>query len=282
MAAVDLDRQAIERKDFPISRRGYDTAVVDAHLQALAREFEALKRDAGGAGESPLASAAGSQVQSIIQAAEKAAAEIERQALEDGRAAREQAERDAERTREDAIDTARAHVAAVSKAASTLLERVRSMDGEVGALLESLRAGSGRLSSDLAAVESGMSDLYDASAGRAVTSQPADEPATGESRAPATPAGKATAEASSVQERQAPSPQSPPMPPPAAAAAGPTAAGSTAAEPASTDIDGARLVALNMALNGESRADTERYLAENFQLADRDKLVEEVYAAIEG
>ena len=273
MAAVDLDRQAIERKDFPISRRGYDTAVVDAHLQALAREFEALKRDAGGAGESPLASAAGSQVQSIIQAAEKAAAEIERQALEDGRAAREQAERDAERTREDAIDTARAHVAAVSKAASTLLERVRSMDGEVGALLESLRAGSGRLSSDLAAVESGMSDLYDASAG---------EPATGESRAPATPAGKATAEASSVQERQAPSPQSPPTPPPAAAAAGPTAAGSTAAEPASTDIDGARLVALNMALNGESRADTERYLAENFQLADRDKLVEEVYAAIEG
>ena len=97
MAAVDLDRQAIERKDFPISRRGYDTAVVDAHLQALAREFEALKRDAGGAGESPLASAAGSQVQSIIQAAEKAAAEIERQALEDGRAAREQAEREAER-----------------------------------------------------------------------------------------------------------------------------------------------------------------------------------------
>jgi hypothetical protein len=37
-----------------------------------------------------------------------------------------------------------------------------------------------------------------------------------------------------------------------------------------------------MALNGESRADTERYLAENFQLADRGKLVEEVYAAIEG
>jgi hypothetical protein len=47
------------------------------------------------------------------------------------------------------------------------------------------------------------------------------------------------------------------------------------------DIDGARLVALNMALNGESRADTERYLAEHFQLAERQKLVEEVYAAID-
>jgi len=36
-----------------------------------------------------------------------------------------------------------------------------------------------------------------------------------------------------------------------------------------------------MALNGESRADTERYLAENFQLPDRLKLIDEVYAAIE-
>ena len=36
-----------------------------------------------------------------------------------------------------------------------------------------------------------------------------------------------------------------------------------------------------MALNGDSRADTERYLAENFELSDRGKLVDEVYAAIE-
>ena len=48
------------------------------------------------------------------------------------------------------------------------------------------------------------------------------------------------------------------------------------------DLDGARLVALNMALNGESRAETERYLAENFELPDRLKLIDEVYAAVEG
>ena len=48
------------------------------------------------------------------------------------------------------------------------------------------------------------------------------------------------------------------------------------------DLDGARLIALNMALNGESRAATERYLAENYQLPDRLKLIDEVYAAIEG
>ena len=51
---------------------------------------------------------------------------------------------------------------------------------------------------------------------------------------------------------------------------------------ANGDLDGARLIALNMALNGESRADADRYLAENFQLADRQKLIDEVYAAIEG
>ena len=34
---MELDRQTIERRDFPIARRGYDPAAVDAHLQALAR-----------------------------------------------------------------------------------------------------------------------------------------------------------------------------------------------------------------------------------------------------
>ena len=48
------------------------------------------------------------------------------------------------------------------------------------------------------------------------------------------------------------------------------------------DLDGARLIALNMALNGESRADTERYLADNFELPDRLKLIDEVYSAVEG
>ena len=48
------------------------------------------------------------------------------------------------------------------------------------------------------------------------------------------------------------------------------------------DLDSARLVALNMALNGDSREDTERYLADNYNLADQRKLVDEVYAAVEG
>jgi hypothetical protein len=48
------------------------------------------------------------------------------------------------------------------------------------------------------------------------------------------------------------------------------------------DVEGARLIALNMALNGEPREDADRYLAENFDLTDRSALLDEVYASVEG
>jgi hypothetical protein len=48
------------------------------------------------------------------------------------------------------------------------------------------------------------------------------------------------------------------------------------------DIEGARLIALNMALNGQSRAETDRYLAENFDLSNRSALLDEVYATVDG
>ncbi len=268
MPAVDLDRQAVERKDFPIGRRGYDPNAVDAHLRALAAEFEELQRAAvtGGADIS-LASTAGSQVQSILEAAETAAAEIERHALESARQVREAADSDAERTREQAVLKARAHVAGVAQVAASLLERVGSMDGEVNALVESLRAGAGRLAGDLSAVEAGMAELYDAASGRAAAQEP--EPA-------------AVSFDTELDEAiAAPAPIAPPQPAPPPLQEQPAPAPAPA-DAAAGDLDGARLIALNMALNGESRADTERYLAENFQLPDRLQLIDEVYAAIEG
>src|SRR5271156_6739591 len=116
MPAVDFDRQAIERRDFPIGRRGYDPSAVDAHLRALAEEFDELQRTAitGGADVS-VASTAGTQVHSILQAAETAAAEIERHALENARQGREDADRDADRTREEALERARQQVSAVAQ-----------------------------------------------------------------------------------------------------------------------------------------------------------------------
>jgi hypothetical protein len=51
--------------------------------------------------------------------------------------------------------------------------------------------------------------------------------------------------------------------------------------PPSDDTEGARLIALNMALNGTPRDETARYLGENFQLPDRDGLLDEVYSSVE-
>jgi hypothetical protein len=48
------------------------------------------------------------------------------------------------------------------------------------------------------------------------------------------------------------------------------------------DVEGARLIALNMALNGQSRDETDRYLRDNFELPDRAALLDEVYATVEG
>ena len=244
------------------------------HLRALAEEFEELQRAAiSGGADVSVASTAGTQVQSILQAAETAAGEIERHALENARQVREDADRDADRTREEAVERARQHVAGVAQVAAKLLEHVGAMDGEVGALVESLRAGAGRLANDLSAVEKGMAELYDASSGRGVEGSESPPPA---------------------QRRPEPEPEPRQFEPEPRAfeselddalhsVPARVSGGSEADEEAGgSDLDGARLIALNMALNGESRADTERYLAENFQLPDRLKLIDEVYSAIEG
>jgi hypothetical protein len=80
-------------------------------------------------------------------------------------------------------------------------------------------------------------------------------------------------------------PTSVPSPEPSLPEAKPTLPAPQGADPGAGnggDLDSARLVALNMALNGESREQTETYLTENFRLTDQRKLVDEVYAAIEG
>jgi hypothetical protein len=302
---VDIDRQAIERRDFPIGRRGYDPAAVDAHLRALGAEFEELQRASSGAGAEPsLASTAATQVQSILTAAETAAADIERQALADASEAREQAGRDAERTREDALARARAHVAAVAQATAVLLERVSAMDGEVDALVESLRAGAGRLAGELASLGTNMGELYDAASGRAAPESaagpgdpPPPPPIASSALAPPPPAPPhLTSVASTAPAEQEPAEEELPVRPAPQAVRPepvivptPTPAPQPAPQPqeapapvdANGDLDSARLVALNMALNGEPRASADLYLSENFQLADRAKLIDEVYAAIE-
>jgi hypothetical protein len=300
---VDLDRQSIERRDFPIGRRGYEPAAVDAHLRTLAADVEELELSLTSRGHETLGSAAASQVQSILEAAETTAADIERQAAEESASTRQQADQDAQRTRSDAIARAQQHVQAVSQATAALLAKVESMDQEVGALVQSLRAGAGRLASDLRAVETNMGELYDAASGAGVGAgagegsgpaavdeggQKSDALAGAQAVPPAAPHAGARAVATNTHATNAHATNgsaeqsAPPAVPPAAAPAVPVPAVPAPSGSGDTDLDGARLIALNMALNGEPREQADRYLADNFDLPDRDKLLDEVYAAIEG
>jgi len=258
MGAVEMDSQAIERRDFPIVRRGYDPASVDAHLRALAAEVEELRQQAEGAGRDSLAAAAGAQVQGILEAAQASAQAIEAEAAEQAQRAREEATADARGTREQAVATAQERVTAVTAAAEALLGRVGEMDRETQALVESLRGGAGRLRVDLDALSGEMGALYDAAAARsgALAEAPAElvaEPAQPEV------AAAPYVEADTTSQN-----------------------GTAVTVPGAQDVEGARLVALNMALNGDSREDTGRYLAEHFDIAEPERLLDEVYAAIEG
>jgi hypothetical protein len=261
---VQLDRQSIEKRDFPIARRGYDPVTVDAHLRELASEVDELRHANSSRGTESLASSAGTQVQSILEAAEATAANIELKAVEDTREMREQAEDDAARTRDQALAQARAHIQGVSQATATLRQRIESMDQEVNALVERLGLGADRLLSDLESVEANIGDFYEAASGRAPV-VPASAPEYIPEHEPDEPPQRAAAPLVAQPEPIEREPEAP-----------------VSQEPETADLDGARLIALNMALNGDSREQTDRYLAENFQLSNRRQLLDEVYAAIEG
>ncbi len=156
-----LDRQSIEKKDFPIGRRGYDPDAVDSHLSALADEIDELKRSARRRSES-LAAAASEQVRSIVEAAETTAADIQRQAEDEARDIRAEASSEAESTREHATSEARDYVGKVSESTSGMLERIDAMENELNALIESLRTGSNRLTADLQLLEGNLAAVKNA------------------------------------------------------------------------------------------------------------------------
>ena len=272
----------------------------------MAEEVEGLRSSAGSRrGGQSLAGTAAAQVQAIVEAAEQSAASIEREAQDEAARIREDADRGAESTRSDAIAQSQEHVSKVRDSTSGMLARVDAMESELGALVESLRTGGNRLNADLALLEGNMGELYSASgdgggapSGGGQVAPPAQQPE--QSVAPEAAAtasgvpqagddevadeadelgyegaGEAAADAEAVSSGSGDLAQ-------ADDEAAPDAGDASGATPSDADdVEGARLVALNMALNGQSRDETERYLSENFELSDRGSLLDEVYATVE-
>jgi DivIVA domain-containing protein len=239
---VPLERQDIERRDFPVTRRGYDPEEVDAHLRRLADEMERLARSPRA--PETMASASSEQVRAIVAAAEATAAQITRQA-----------EEEADRARREASAQAGEPLARVSDAARAMLERLDAMEHEVADLLQNLRPRASRLAAELDALQAGAAELR-------APGRPAEPEA-------APPVVEEFADEVEVQEQPEAAPALASEPEPAAAVADDAA-----------DAEGARLIALNMALSGTPRSQADRYLAENFELDDRQRLLDDVYSRV--
>jgi DivIVA domain-containing protein len=268
---VALDRQSIEKKDFPLGRRGYDPEAVDAHLSALAVEIDEFKSSARRRTDT-LASSASDQVRAIVEAAENSANDITREAENEAREIRDEATSEAQATRDRAAEEAREYVGKVSGSTNSMLERLEAMEQELGGLIDSLRAGANRLTSDLQLLESNLSDV----SGALLPPRPQFEPEAGAGHEPG-PDGLPGYEPSSAGEE--------PIPEAAElheVAGEPEYAHDSESIAEGDDAEGARLIALNMALNGTPREETARYLSENFQLSDAGGLLDEVYASVEG
>ena len=277
-----LDRQSIEKKDFPVGRRGYEPAAVDAHLTAISEEVEELKRSARKRTES-LASGASEQVRAIIDAAENSAAEIHRQAEDDAREIRADANSAAKSARDRAATEAREYIDKVSAATNDLLARIDAMENELGSLFESLKAGAGRIDADLRLLDGNLGEVRQAVAPARFEPEPTAPAAVQAAAAAADehidPEVHDAAELYGVDAGELAAATA------VADAAPPTTGAPVHRDPAGgagEDVEGARLIALNMALDGTSRDETDRYLAENFKLSDRAALLDEVYESVNG
>jgi hypothetical protein len=124
---------------------------------------------------------------------------------------------------------------------------------ELSSLVDGLRTGANRLNADLQLLEGNFNGVRDSLGPRA---QFENEPSP-------SVAGPLTGDGAAAPHAEA--------------------AAETGPEPeVAADIEGVRLVALNMALNGTPRDETDRYLSENFQLDDRMTLLDEIYSSVQG
>jgi DivIVA domain-containing protein len=132
-----MDRDAIERRDFPVGRRGYDQTAVDAHLRQVADELEAMRGRAAAPARAPLSAGTSDQVRQILEAAERSAAQL----------------------REDAGREASDHVGRVGEAADAMLAQLDALERELGTLLGALRASGERLSEGLARLQAEVGEV---------------------------------------------------------------------------------------------------------------------------
>ena len=136
------------------------------------------------------------------------------------------------------------------------------LSGRADEIEQALQALADRVRDELSALKADLEELRAVGEGMS-----ADAPAAEPHPEPPPPAEESPTEETVVEEPAVEEPAVEEPATPASAGAG---------------HEGARVIALNMALNGASREETARYLAENFELDDPEALLDEVYAQVSG
>lgn len=157
---MDYEKDVI-RQDFPVTRRGYDTAAVDAYLERLSERLkEAASRD-----EAPVASSVSEQVAAIVGAAEKTAAEMHRKA-----------EEDTSRMLAQAAADSRAHVQRVEDSSKTLLSELTGLRERSQKLLDDLETNARMLADGLHSLREDVSTFRGEAAEDAQPTQSGEKP----------------------------------------------------------------------------------------------------------
>src|SRR4051794_26419434 len=253
---------------------------------------------------STIAAQAAEQVRGIVEAAERSASDIQEQAEGEAKRITDDATARARETRERADADAVDRVRKAEEATENMLQRANGVEGEIDRLLgemrsaapslvEHIRTGTPSLESELTSIraefESIREDRLEPIPPGGVTAENGDEPSTAEAEPEVVEAvEEAATDAPAVDEDEVEAPE--------AEAEVEVEEEETAVEEAEAEeapaesgggrsirgAEGARLIALNMALNGTPRDETARYLSQNFDLDDQDALLDEVYARVGG
>jgi hypothetical protein len=211
------------------------------------------------------AATAAEKVRAIVEAAERSAAELEDAARAEAARIRADAERDADVR----LGDARLVASRLADRAAELERQVAALRASVAALeadLQELRGVTSPPPAPTVAAE------VEPVAGPLAVGEPDDVDETIAEAEAAAARGPEVGEAAPDPDVGAPDP----------AAAEPEQAGGAEAPPAGGAAEGARVIALNMALGGTPREQTARYLAENFELEDPDALLDDVYSRAGG
>ena len=243
-----LDKRSIERQDFPVGRRGYERQAVDAHLSWLANQVASER--ASLAAEVEELKRAPVQEDPLASTASEDVRSIVAAAESSAAEIQSAAEGDARRVRDRADADSQATRERAAEQVQQLVDQVSEVTSE---MLERISSMESELGSVIGSVRSGCERL-------------------------AAELERLRGNLGDVAELHASGPQS-------------TNGHSTAwfdevaAEDESglsaDEADGARLIALNMALTGTPRGETARYLRENFSLPDADRLLDDVYSGVD-